>query len=107
MDNKNFRLIVTDADTIATRTDPWDPGTEVSRSARDAATLVLEQADVLVRAQARLDELIGLEGPKEQIARGLQQRTVHCGGPKRSHRPILIAQLPEAPPPRQRDVGGG
>ena len=68
LDSANFRLIVTDADTIATRTDPWDPATEVSRSARDAAALALEQADVLARAQARLDELIGLEGPKEQIA---------------------------------------
>jgi type VII secretion ATPase EccA len=68
LDSANFRLIVTDADTIATRTDPWDPATEVSRSARDAAALALEQADVLAQAQARLDELIGLEGPKEQIA---------------------------------------
>jgi type VII secretion ATPase EccA len=68
LDNPNYRLIVTDADTIATRTDPWDPATEVSRSARDAAALALEQADVLASAQARLDELIGLDGPKEQIA---------------------------------------
>jgi type VII secretion ATPase EccA len=68
LDNANFRLIVTDADTIATRTDPWDPGTEVSRSTRDAAALALEQQQVLGQAQARLDELIGLEGPKEQIA---------------------------------------
>jgi type VII secretion ATPase EccA len=68
LDNPNYRLVVTDADTIATRTDEWDPGTEVSRSDRDAAALAAEQADVLARAQARLDELIGLEGPKEQIA---------------------------------------
>jgi type VII secretion ATPase EccA len=68
LDNANFRLIVTDADTIATRTDPWDPATEVSRSARDAAALADEQAEVLAQAQARLDELIGLDGPKEQIA---------------------------------------
>jgi SpoVK/Ycf46/Vps4 family AAA+-type ATPase len=68
LDNPNYRLIVTDADTIGTRADPWDPATEVSRSSRDAAALALEQAYVLARAQARLDELIGLEGPKEQIA---------------------------------------
>ena len=68
LDSANFRLIVTDADTIATRSDPWDPSTEVSRSARDAAALALEQQHVLDQAQARLDELIGLEGPKEQIA---------------------------------------
>jgi type VII secretion ATPase EccA len=68
LDSANFRLIVTDADTIATRTDPWDPATEVSRSARDAAALALEQQQVLDQAQERLDELIGLDGPKEQIA---------------------------------------
>jgi hypothetical protein len=59
---------VTDAETIATRSARWDPATEVSRSTRDAAALAAEQAEVLARAQERLDELIGLEGPKEQIA---------------------------------------
>jgi type VII secretion ATPase EccA len=68
LDNPNYRLIVTDAETIATRTDEWDPATEVSRSARDAAALAAEQQQVLAQAQARLDELIGLDGPKEQIA---------------------------------------
>ena len=33
-----------------------------------AAALAAEQAEVLARAQARLDELIGLDRPKEQIA---------------------------------------
>ena len=68
LDNPGYRLIVTDAETIATRTDEWDPGTETSRAQRDAAALAAEQQQVLATAQARLDELIGLEGPKEQIA---------------------------------------
>ena len=69
LDNPSYRLIVTDADTIATRTDPWDPATETSRGRRATPPhLASEQAEVLARAQARLDELIGLEGPKEQIA---------------------------------------
>lgn len=68
LDNPGYRLIVTDPDTIATRTDKWDPGTETSREQREAAQLAGEQRQVLVRAQDRLDELIGLEGPKEQIA---------------------------------------
>ena len=66
--NPRLRLIVTDAETIATRTDKWDPATETSREQRDAAALADEQQAVLAKAQARLDELIGLEGPKEQIA---------------------------------------
>ena len=66
--NPMLRLIVTDAQTIATRTDKWDPATETSREQREAAALADEQQAVLDKAQARLDELIGLEGPKEQIA---------------------------------------
>lgn len=66
--NPRLRLVVTDAETIATRTDKWDTTTETSREQRDAAALADEQQAVLDTAQARLDELIGLEGPKEQIA---------------------------------------
>jgi type VII secretion ATPase EccA len=68
LDNAAYRLPTTDAETIATRTDMWDPATETSREQRAAVSLVAEQQDVLDQAQARLDELIGLEGPKEQIA---------------------------------------
>ena len=66
--NPLLRLIVTDAQTIGTRTDKWDPATETSREQREAAALADEQQAVLDKAQARLDELIGLEGPKDQIA---------------------------------------
>jgi type VII secretion ATPase EccA len=68
LEQPGYRLVTTDADTIATRTDKWDPATETSRAQRDAAALAAEQQAVLDKAQARLNELIGLEGPKEQIA---------------------------------------
>lgn len=68
IDDPSYRLVVTDPETIATRTDKWDPATETSRAQRDAAALADEQKDVLAHAKRRLDELIGLEGPKEQIA---------------------------------------
>jgi type VII secretion ATPase EccA len=68
LENTSYRLIVTDAETIGTRTDKWDPSTETSREQRAAVSLAEDQRDVLEEAQARLDELIGLEGPKEQIA---------------------------------------
>jgi type VII secretion ATPase EccA len=68
LDNPSYRLIVTDPETIATRTDRWDPATEISKVQRDAAERAAEQQRVLAHAQARLDELIGLDGPKEQIA---------------------------------------
>jgi type VII secretion ATPase EccA len=68
LNQPDYRVVRTDAETIATRTDKWDPATETSRQQRDAAALAAEQQAVLDLAQARLDELIGLEGPKEQIA---------------------------------------
>lgn len=68
IEDSSYRLVVTDPETIATRTDRWDPSTETSRAQRDAAALAAEQKEVLAQAKHRLDELIGLEGPKEQIA---------------------------------------
>jgi type VII secretion ATPase EccA len=68
LNQPDYRMVQTDAETIATRTDKWDPATETSRQQRDATALAAEQQALLDQAQARLDELIGLEGPKEQIA---------------------------------------
>ena len=65
--NSGYRFIVTDVETIATRTDPWDPGTETSKAQRVAAALEEQKDSVLTDAQRKLDELIGLTGPKEQI----------------------------------------
>src|SRR6202007_888738 len=53
---------------IPPRTDKWDPATETSREQRDSDALAAEQHAVLAKAQARTDALIGLDGPKEQIA---------------------------------------
>jgi type VII secretion ATPase EccA len=68
LEDPSYRLVITDPESIASRTDRWDPATETSAAQRNAAALAADQQEVLARAQARLDELIGLEGPKEQIA---------------------------------------
>jgi hypothetical protein len=68
LDEPGYRIVTTDAETIATRTDKWDPATETSRDARAAAALATERQEVLNGAQQRIDELIGLEDAKEQIA---------------------------------------
>jgi type VII secretion ATPase EccA len=68
LNNPDYRMPTTDAETIATRTDRWDPATETSRDERAAASLAEERRDVLADAQARIDELIGLENVKEQVA---------------------------------------
>ncbi len=68
LDNPHYRIPTTDADTIATRTDKWDPATETSRAERAAAELADERQNILADAQARIDELIGLDNVKEQVA---------------------------------------
>jgi type VII secretion ATPase EccA len=68
IDDPSYRLVVTDTETIATRTDKWDPSSETSRAEREAAALTARRKEVLAQAKRRLDALIGLEGPKEQIA---------------------------------------
>jgi type VII secretion ATPase EccA len=68
LEEEQYRIVTTDAETIATRTNKWDPGTETSRDERAAVALASERDEVLLRAQQRIDELIGLEDAKEQIA---------------------------------------
>lgn len=63
-----YQMVTTDADTIATRTDKWNPETETSREVRDAAELDAERETRLKAAQETIDNLIGLEDAKEQIA---------------------------------------
>lgn len=68
LDNPTYRIPTTDAETIGSRTNRWDPSTETSRDARAAAELADERRDVLADAQGRIDELIGLHNIKEQVA---------------------------------------
>ncbi|KPN46538.1 AAA family ATPase [Mycobacterium intracellulare] len=68
LNKPSYRIVTTDAETIATRTNRWDPSTETSREARAAAELANQRQSVLKLAQERIDELIGLEDAKEQIA---------------------------------------
>lgn len=68
LNDRTFGLDITDPETIATRTDKWDPATGTSRAARDQADRDATRQEVLARAEERLAAFIGLEGPKEQIA---------------------------------------
>lgn len=68
LERPDYRLTTTDAETIATRTDPWDPATETSPQMRAAASLASERDKCLTRAQQSIDRLIGLDDAKEQIA---------------------------------------
>ena len=65
IDDPSFRRSGTDPETIATRTDKWDPATETSRAQRSTRTWQKGRREVLAQRQRRLDELIGLEGPRQ------------------------------------------
>ncbi len=67
LSDQRFRLVVTTAETIASRTDKWDPA-----SADSPGTTVGDDTgngDLLRTAQAELDEQIGLESVKSQVAK--------------------------------------
>ena len=85
LDEPSFRIVTTDAETIATRTDKWDPATETSRAERAAAELATERDDVLVRAQARIDELIGLDR-RQRADRGVAHRNSDRPARRRTRR---------------------
>ncbi|PYE14999.1 type VII secretion ATPase EccA [Williamsia limnetica] len=61
-----FRLVVTTADTIESRTDKWDAATAVTGV---AATEEAGDSVLLGAAQAELDEQIGLESVKSQVVK--------------------------------------
>lgn len=67
LSDQRFRLVVTTADTVASRSDKWDPATAAppGTSSADEAG----DSELLQTAQAELDEQIGLESVKSQVAK--------------------------------------
>ncbi|OBG29249.1 type VII secretion AAA-ATPase EccA [Mycobacterium sp. 852002-51057_SCH5723018] len=69
LSDTSFGIVTTTADRIAARTDPWDPDTEprpgdfVDPGAQERKHLLLAEAE------RELDEFIGLEQVKDQVAR--------------------------------------
>jgi type VII secretion ATPase EccA len=69
LSDTSFGIVTTTADRIAARTDPWDPNTEpspgdfVDPGAKERKHLLLAEAE------RELDEFIGLEQVKDQVAR--------------------------------------
>jgi type VII secretion ATPase EccA len=69
LSDTSFGIVTTTADRIAARTDPWDPDTEpkpgdfVDPGAQERKHMLLAEAE------RELDEFIGLEQVKDQVAR--------------------------------------
>jgi len=67
LDNPNFRLILTDPETIEARTDPWDPETAPSRAQTEAARHSEEATKYLAEGDAELNAMLGMERAKREI----------------------------------------
>lgn len=67
LDNPNFRLIVTDPETIEARTDPWDASSAPSREQAEAARHAEDAAKYLAEGDAELNAMLGMERAKREI----------------------------------------
>ncbi|BBX61505.1 ESX-5 secretion system protein EccA5 [Mycobacterium saskatchewanense] len=67
LDNPNYRLVVTDPETIEARTDPWDADSAPSRAQTEAARHAVEAAKYLAEGDAELNAMLGMERAKREI----------------------------------------
>jgi type VII secretion ATPase EccA len=67
LDNSNYRLVLTDPETIEARTDPWDPDSAPSREQTEAARHAEEAAKYLAEGDAELNAMLGMERAKREI----------------------------------------
>ena len=69
LSDTSFGIVTTTADRIAARTDPWDPETEPSPGDFVDPGAQERKHVLLAEAERELDEFIGLETVKDQVAR--------------------------------------
>jgi type VII secretion ATPase EccA len=69
LSDTSFGIVTTTADRIAARTDPWDPDTEPSPGDFVDPGAQERKHVLLAEAERELDEFIGLEKVKDQVAR--------------------------------------
>lgn len=67
LDNPDYRLILTDPETIEARTDPWDPDSAPTRAQTEAARHAEEAAKYLAEGDAELNAMLGMEKAKREI----------------------------------------
>jgi type VII secretion ATPase EccA len=67
LDDANYRLILTDPETIEARTDPWDPDSAPTRAQTEAARHAEMAAKYLAEGDAELNAMLGMERAKREI----------------------------------------
>ena len=69
LSDQRFRLVITTAETINSRSDRWDPATAAVTVAASASAPDDSEGSLLAAAQAELAEQIGLESVKSQVTK--------------------------------------
>ena len=69
LSDQRFRLVITTAETINSRSDRWDPSTAAETVAASASAPDDSEGSLLAAAQAELAEQIGLESVKSQVTK--------------------------------------
>ncbi|MBV9350795.1 MAG: type VII secretion AAA-ATPase EccA [Mycobacterium sp.] len=67
LDNSNYRLVLTDPETIEARTDPWDPDSAPTREQTEAARHAEMAAKYMAEGDAELNAMLGMERAKREI----------------------------------------
>jgi type VII secretion ATPase EccA len=67
LDNPDYRLVLTDPETIEARTDPWDPDSAPTREQTEAARHAEAAAKYLAEGDAELGAMLGMEQAKREI----------------------------------------
>jgi type VII secretion ATPase EccA len=67
LDNPNFRLVLTDPETIEARTDPWDADSAPTREQAEAARHAEMAKKYLDEGDAELNAMLGMEAAKREI----------------------------------------
>ncbi|MDI3315804.1 MAG: type VII secretion AAA-ATPase EccA [Mycobacterium sp.] len=67
LDNPNYRLVLTDPETIEARTDPWDPASAPTREQTEAARHAEMAKKYLAEGDAELNAMLGMEKAKREI----------------------------------------
>ncbi len=68
LDNPAYRLVCTDAESVASRTDRWDPATECSAADRQEQADGARRAEMLAAGRALLADQVGLDEVKRAVA---------------------------------------
>ncbi|WP_179475220.1 type VII secretion AAA-ATPase EccA [Mycolicibacterium vinylchloridicum] len=67
LDQPDLRLILSDPQTIAARTDPWDPASSPTRAEKEAAEHAQKAKQYLIEGDAELHAMFGMERAKREL----------------------------------------